>query len=340
MDSMTTFWKWMGRGLLVLAVVLVVAISLTIGWTPFLGPRARALTDRKFEATPERLARGRYLANAVSGCIFCHSEHDWKAAGDPEVEGKLAAGQVFPLVGLPGTVVASNLTPDSATGAGSWSDDQLARAIREGIGHDGRTLFPLMPYEHFRTMSDEDVGSVVVYLRSLHPVQNLLPKTQIVFPVKFLIRSVPQPITEPVAAGNSTDSVKRGEYLVQMAGCTDCHTPQDRGQPKPGLDFAGGFELRGPFGTVTSSNITPDPSGISYYDEHLFVQAMRTGRVGTRSLNPIMPWPMLRNMTDEDLKAVFAYLRTLKPVRHRVDNSLPPTLCKICQGKHGAGDQN
>jgi len=330
----------MARGLLVLAVVLVVAISLTIGWRPFLGPRARALTDRKFEATPERLARGRYLANAVSGCIFCHSEHDWKAPGDPEVESKLAAGDVFPLVGLPGTVVASNLTPDPTTGAGSWSDDQLARAIREGIGHDGRALFPLMPYEHFRGMSDEDMASVVVYLRSLRPAQNLLPQTQIVFPVKFLIRSVPQPITEPVAGGNSTDPVKRGEYLVQMAGCSDCHTPQDRGQPKPGLDFAGGFELQGPFGTVTSSNITSDPSGISYYDENLFVQAMRTGRVGARSLNPIMPWSALRNMTDEDLKAVFAYLRTLKPVHHRVDNTLPPTLCKICQGKHGGGDQN
>jgi hypothetical protein len=72
----------------------------------------------------------------------------------------------------------------------------------------------------------------------------------------------------------------------------------------------------------------------------LFVQAMRTGKVGARSLNPIMPWSMLRNMTDEDMKAVFAYLRTLTPVHHRVDNTLPPTLCKICRGKHGAGDQN
>ncbi|MGA7513746.1 MAG: c-type cytochrome [Candidatus Sulfotelmatobacter sp.] len=337
---MNTLWKWMVRGLLVLVVVLVVAISLTIGWRPFLGPRARVLTDRKFEVTPERLARGRYLANAVSGCIFCHSEHDWKAPGGPVIESKLGAGEVFPLMGLPGTVVAPNLTPEPATGAGSWSDDQLARAIREGIGHDGRTLFPLMPYEHFRGMSDEDVASVVVYLRSLPPVQNLLPKTEIAFPVNFLIRSVPQPVTEPVPASNSTDPVKRGEYLVQMAGCSDCHTPQERGQPKPGLDFAGGFELQGPFGTVTSSNITPDPSGISYYDENLFVQAMRTGRVGARSLNPIMPWLMFRNMTDEDLKAVFAYLRTLKPVHHRVDNTLPPTACRICGGKHGGGDQN
>jgi hypothetical protein len=67
---------------------------------------------------------------------------------------------------------------------------------------------------------------------------------------------------------------------------------------------------------------------------------MRTGKVGGRTLSPIMPWIMMRNMTDDDLKGMFAYLRTLKPVHHRVDNTLPPTLCKLCQGMHGAGDQN
>lgn len=337
---MHRFWSRLDLGLVILAAVLIAAISLTIGWRPFLGPQARPLTNRKFESTPERLARGHYLANAVSGCMFCHSEHDWKSPGDPVVETKLGAGQIFPLEGLPGTVVAPNITPDSASGAGTWTDDQLARAIREGIGYDGRTLFPLMPYGHFRTMPDEDLASVVVYLRSLQPVRNPLPRTEIVFPVKYLIRSAPQPVTSPVPAGNSTDPVERGRYLVQIAGCSDCHTLQKQGQPIAALAFAGGFELKGPFGTVTSSNITPDPSGISYYDENLFIQAMRTGKVGARTLNPIMPWDGYRNMTDEDLKAVFAYLRTLKPVHHRVDNTLTPTMCKICQGKHGAGDQN
>ncbi len=337
---MKRFLRWVSLGLVLLAAVLAAAITLTVGWRPFLGPRARPLTDRRFEATPARLARGRYLANAVSGCIYCHSEHDWKAPGDPELESKLGAGQVFFLEGLPGTVVAPNLTPDSSSGAGTWSDDQLARAIREGIGHDGRTLFPLMPYEHFRSMSDEDLASVVVYLRSLQPVQNSLPKTEIIFPVKYLIRNAPQPVTSPVPVNNSTDPGKHGEYLVGISGCSDCHTLQQRGQPNVALAFAGGFELKGPFGTVTSANITPDPSGISYYDENLFIQVMRTGKVGARTLNPIMPWISYRNMTDDDLKAIFAYLRTLKPVHHRVDNTLTPTVCKICQGKHGAGDQN
>ena len=95
---------------------------------------------------------------------------------------------------LPGHVVGPNLTPDVETGAGTWCDDQLARAIREGIGHDGRALFPMMPYEDFRHMSDEDLASVVVYLRSLAPaVHAELSKTEIIFPVKYLIRSVPEP---------------------------------------------------------------------------------------------------------------------------------------------------
>jgi mono/diheme cytochrome c family protein len=337
---MNRLWKFLRVGLLVLLVLLVAAISLTIGWRPFLGPRVRALTDRKFEATPERLARGRYLATGVTGCMYCHSEHDWKAPGGPAIEGKLGAGDVFRLEGLPGKIIAPNLTPDQETGAGKWSDDQLARAIREGIGHDARTLFPLMPYEHFRDLPDEDLASIVVFLRSLPAVRNPLPQTEVVFPVKYLIRSVPQPLTAPVLAPNFTDPVKRGQYLVGISGCADCHTLQEQGKPNQALAFAGGWVMTGPFGTVTVANITPDPSGISYYDENLFIQTMRTGKVGARTLSPIMPWIMLRNMTDDDLKAVFAYLRTLKPVHHRVDNTLPPTACKICRGKHGAGDQN
>jgi len=336
---MKRFWRFVCIGIFALAIVLAAAISLTIGWRPMIGARKRALTDRKFEATPARLERGRYLVNGVMGCLYCHSEHDEKQPGSPPIESRLGAGEPFP-GDFPGTVIVPNITPDRETGAGTWSDDQLARAIREGIGHDGRTLFPLMPYEKFRKMSDEDLASVVVYLRTLPAVRKSLPGTEIIFPVKYLIRSVPEPIESPVPAQNSADPVKRGEYLVRMASCEECHTPRQQGQALASLAFAGGSEFSGPFGTVTSANITPDASGISYYDEKLFISVMRTGKVEARSLKPIMPWVVYRNMTDDDIRAVFAYLRTLKPVHHRVDNSEPPTLCKLCKGKHGAGDQN
>jgi len=241
---------------------------------------------------------------------------------------------------LPGRIVAPNITSDPETGAGTWTDDQLARAIREGIGHDGRALFPMMPYQSLRHMSDEDLASLVVYIRSLPPVRNLLPKTEIIFPVEYLTRGVPQPITEPVSSPDRSDRLKWGEYVITIASCDECHTPQDRGAPKPGLDYSGGFTLDGPWGTVASSNITPDATGISYYDEALFIQAMRAGYVKARKLNSIMPFGEFGGLTDDDLKAMFAYVRTLKPVKHRVDNSLPPTYCKLCQLKHGAGDQN
>ena len=321
-------------------LLLAIAISLTIGWRPILGPKARPLTAKKFEVTPQRLERGRYLFNNVSLCADCHSPHDLSKADVPVMTNMLGAGEVIPEEGLPGRVIAPNITPDAETGAGTWSDDQLARAIREGIGHDGRTLFPMMPYENFRHLSDEDLASVVVYLRSLAPVRHQLPQTEIIFPVKYLIRSVPEPLTAPVNAPDPGDRLQWGAYLVKVGNCADCHTPADKGEPLPGLDFAGGQVFDGAWGHTVSANITPDASGISYYDENLFMQVMRTGYVKARKLDAMMPTQMFRGMTDDDLKAIFAYLRTLKPVKHRVDNSLPPTYCKLCRAKHGAGDQN
>lgn len=323
----------------VIVLLLLVAITFTIGWRPFIGPRARPLTDRKFESTPERLAKGKYIAETV--CLGCHSPHDWSAHGGPIPTGKEGSGMVMPLEGLPGRIVASNLTPDKETGAGSWTDDQMARAIREGIGHDGRTLFPIMPYPYLKHMSDEDLASVIVYLRSLPPVKNTLPPTEVIFPVKYLIRNVPQPVTAPVSAPDPSDRVKWGEYLVVRSACQECHTPMvGAGRRPPELAFSGGFRADGPWGAVASANITPDASGIAFYDEALFISAMRTGYVKARKLSSIMPFAEYKNYSDDDLKAMFAYLRTLKPIRHRVDNSEPPTDCKICRGKHGAGDKN
>jgi mono/diheme cytochrome c family protein len=326
--------------LLIIALLVVTGISLSIGWRPFIGPKARPLTERKFEPTPARLARGQYLVEDL-GCFDCHAERDWTKHDAPLVEGTKGAGYAeYPSPGLPGRIVPSNITPDPETGAGNWTDDQLARAIREGIGHDGRALYPLMPYQFFRALSDEDLASVVVYIRSIPPVHKALPKTEITFPEKYLIRSVPQPITQPVPQPHLSNPVERGKYLVTLAACSDCHTPQAKGQDIPGMEFAGGVILEGPWGKVASANITPAPSGISYYDKSLFIQTLRTGYVKARKLNQIMSWWDYRHLTDDDLKAIFAYLRTLKPVKHLVDNAEPPTLCKICGSLHGLGSQN
>ncbi len=326
---------------LCLVALLAVGITATIGWRPFLGPRARPLTNRVFERTPERWARGKYIVENVAACSDCHSPHDWSKHDSPILPGMEGAGEDFSILrGLPGQVVAPNLTPDAETGSGTWSDDALARAIREGIGHDGRTLFPLMPYEGYRHMPDEDLASVIVYLRSLPPVRNPLPKTEIIFPAKYLIRSVPEPITDPVPPPDVPDQLKRGKFLVTVAGCGDCHTPMDKGEPVPNMELSGGQIFDGPWGRVASANLTPDPSGIPYYDEALFMQAIRTGYVKARSLNQIMPWRNYDGMTDEDLKSIFAYLKTVKPIHHVVDNTEPPTMCVVCKTTHGGGDKN
>jgi hypothetical protein len=135
--------------------------------------------------------------------------------------------------------------------------------------------------------------------------------------------------------------VAYGDYLTRMGACRDCHTPADsQNQPITALEFSGGFVLTGPYGQVASRNLTPDPSGIPYYDAGLFVEAMRTGMVKARKLHDAMPWNGYARQTDDDLRAIFAFLQTVAPVKHRVDNTLPATRCPVCGGTHGGGDQN
>jgi mono/diheme cytochrome c family protein len=303
-----------------------------------LKPTTVSYIPPSFEPTPARLERGKYLVEGVAHCFMCHSEVDWKSPGAPYIQARKGAGTPLLEPGLPFLTVP-NITPDKTTGAGDWSNEAFARAIREGIGHDGRRLFPVMPYMNFRQMSDEDLVSVITYIRSINPVTNKIPDTKLPDEIKDVLPP-PQPITGPVAAPDMTDPVKRGQYLVTLGNCAECHTARNqKGEPLPGMEFGGGAIFDGPWGKVTTANITPDPSGISYYDEN-FIEALRTGRVKARQLSSIMPWGYFRNMTDEDLKAIYAYLRTLKPVKHSVDNTEPPTPCKLCGGVHGFGDLN
>ncbi len=271
------------------------------------------------------------------GCVFCHSERDWSAPGAPPREDRLGAGVVWTAEGMP-WLTAPNLTPDPETGLGRVSDDAIARAIREGIGADGRALFALMPYAEYRRIPDEDVAALVAYLRSLPPIRNPLPKTALPFPLGLIMKGVPEPLDGPVPAPDLSTPEKRGEYVLRTSACHHCHTPRQGGQLNAALDMAGGNAFESPAGPAFATNITLDPTGIANYDEATFVQAMRTGKLGT--LSPVMPWVVTARMNDEDLKAVFAYLRTLKPVKHVVTNGQPPTDCPVCGLKHGGGERN
>lgn len=323
---------------LLLVIIVLPVIILWVGYSSRKAATNERLRGRTFTPTAQRLERGRYIVEGPAHCFECHSDVDWEKPGGQPKPGRKGAGTEFGKYGMP-WLVAPNITPDAETGAGTWTDEQLARAIREGIGNDGRRLFPVMPYTYFRNMSDEDLASVVVYLRSIEPVRNVLPRTNIPEPMK---NSLPdhQPIIEPVSSPESSDPTARGKYLVSIAGCSSCHTPTKAGEPMKGFEFAGGVTFKGPWGEVNSANITPDASGISYYDEALFIKTLRTGHVGARKLSSIMPWGYFRNMTDDDLKAIYVYLRTLTPVRHRVDNTETATACPLCGRKHGHGELN
>ena len=288
------------------------------------------------ERTQTRIERGKYLANAVAICFHCHSERDWKNSpgGLPEYA-RLGGGRVL----NPGfRLTFPNITPDRETGAGTWSDEDFYRALTQGIGHDGRILYIEMPYLQFSKLSDEDLASIIVYVRSLPPLHHAWPKSEIPKGVMARMKALP-PRRRDFAPDLSTPQ-KRGAYLVAAAACTYCHTPRQNEEDLPNMFFAGGMPFKGAWGDVASANLTPDPSGIPYYDERTFLQVMRTGRNDARKINPVMPWPYFRDMTETDLRDIFAYLRTLVPVKHRVDNAEASSFCRKCGYVHGLGEMN
>ena len=288
-------------------------------------------------AEEARLARGEYLVNHVGICFYCHSERDWQTTGYPEVAGTRGGGAPFPDEGVPGVVVSRNITPYTL---GDCTDEEIAKAIREGTGCDGTWLFPAMPYHFYRSMSDDDVAAVVSYLRTLEPIENELPPTEVPDEVWATIPDLP-PISEPVTAPDPSNKVAYGGYLATIGLCVECHTPlTPQGAPIEELAFAGGRVFVGPWGTVASANLTPDPTGIPYYDEATFREVLRTCKVGARQLNYLMPCEFFKGLTDEDISALFAFLQSLPPVAHAVSNVDAATPCPRCGLPHGLGQRN
>lgn len=279
--------------------------------------------------TPERIARGKHLFENLADCGGCHSAHDETRFGRPVLPGGTARGFVFPTsMGLPGAVTAPNLTPDRETGLGEWTDGEKIRAIREGLSKDGRVLFPMMPYETYREMSDEDVESIVAYLNSLPPVRNALPRTKINFPVVLLMKGAPQPVAGPLSTPPSADRLAWGRYLTAMAGCAICHTPIEGGPPDPAKRFGGGQRFVFPHATVVSANISSDPeTGIGRWSEAQFLdkvyQYKDYDRNGSPVIGPsgytVMPWLTMSRLSPEELGAIFAYLKSQPPVKNAVE---------------------
>lgn len=281
------------------------------------------------EDSLKRVERGAYLATHVSGCIDCHSKHDWAKYSGPMVAGTEGmGGEMFDqkLVGVPGVVYARNITPDPETGIGNWTDEDIIRAMTKGISKNGDTLFPLMPYPHFNGMSKEDVLSIVAYLHTLKPIKNAVPKRQLMIPVSLAYPPNLKNSVDSNAMPPMDNAVAYGGYLVNAAACMDCHTPMVKGQFDFAHAFSGGLTFNAPTFTVTSANITPDSAtGIGAWNEERFLNKFIPYRKEEAynheagKQNTIMPLTFYAGMQDNDLKAIYAFLKTLPPTKHLVE---------------------
>ncbi|MDQ4120765.1 MAG: cytochrome c [Acidobacteriota bacterium] len=315
------------------AVLIVLLIVGAVGFltyiTKFL-PNV-PVEEVKIEYTPERIERGRYLANNVAQCVDCHSERDWSRFAGPIVPGSEGkGGEVFDRkMGLPGAIHTPNITPFHLK---DWSDGELFRAITAGVSKDGRPLFPIMPYPSFAKMDREDIYAIIAYLRTLPEIENKTPPSELDFPMSVIVHTIPKK-AEFTQKPSPVDKINYGAYLTNAASCIECHTQMVRGQLVEGKEFAGGRSFPLPDGSrVISSNITPDKAtGIGFWSEELFIQRFKAydkrvnagahQAVKPGDFNTIMPWTKYAEMTNEDLAAIFAYLQTLKPVSNKIGNT-------------------
>lgn len=253
--------------------------------------------------------RGRYLVETIGGCANCHSP---RGPGGVFAAGKHLAGG-FVLEEPPFRAVASNITSDKETGIGNWTDDQIVKAIREGIRPDGSLVGPPMPIELYRKLSDSDVRAMVAYLRTVPAVNNKVEKSVYRIPL-------PPNYGPPVGAVPDvarTDKVKYGEYLAGPVGhCVECHTPLVQGRRDWSRIGQGGQQFHGPWGVSVARNLTPHPTdGLGGWTDAEIKKAITEGvSKGNVKLAPPMGYGFYAKMTGEDLDALVAYLRSLKPL--------------------------
>jgi mono/diheme cytochrome c family protein len=257
------------------------------------------------------IERGRYLVTGPAHCIECHG-----AVGDTGAERHLVGGLAFE---LPiGTVYARNITPDLNTGIGRYTDPQIARVLRYGVAPSGRAVLPFMP---FNDMTDEDLTAIISYLRSRPAIDHHVPASDYNLLGRaakaFLLE--PQGPSKPVRAHiERGPTVEYGEYIANtVANCNGCHTRRNlRTGAQEGVAFAGGMTVEthsaSPKKFVTP-NLTPDPkTGHIYaWSEDAFVARFK---VGVDTGSP-MPWQTFSRMSDDDLRALYRYFRSLPPAR-------------------------
>jgi mono/diheme cytochrome c family protein len=318
-----------GKIIGVVVTALVVILFLCVAYIYFILPNV-PVQELKVVVTPERVERGKYLANHVTVCMDCHSTRDWSKFSGPPMPGTEGRGgeKFDQTMGFPGKFYSPNITP---FGLASWSDGEILRAITSGVGKGNRPFFPVMPYTYYGQLDKEDIYSIIAYLRTLPQIDYKAPVSEPDFPMNIILHMIPGKAHFSVKPSGS-DTLAYGQYLVKAAGCIECHTKDKQGQIIKDLAFSGGREFQMPGGLLVTPNITPDKeTGIGNWTREDFIKRFRGYALTTYippvinkgDLMTIMPWTMYAGMDSTDLVSVYQALKALKPMNNKVVRWMP-----------------
>jgi mono/diheme cytochrome c family protein len=284
--------KWIGYILGAIVIIILVALVVVFFMSNQKLSKSYMMTpDTVAIPTDEAsIAHGKHIVEAVSVCVGCHT---------PNLGGQM-------LVDDPSfaQIAAPNLTSGKGGVGGHYKDEDWVRAIRHGVAADGRQLI-IMPSHWLNYMTDQDLGSVIAYIKTVPPVDQEWPERKVAFiPTRFLLALGAFPFAPELIAKNGPRttpapavSVEYGEYLSHIANCRDCH----------GDNLAGGTGQGAPVGP----NLTPGGQ-LASWQEKDFLKALHTGVTpGGATLSDEMPWKDYGKMTDDELKAIFIYLQSL-----------------------------
>lgn len=286
-----------------LAIAVVVREDRTFD-APY--PEIHASTD------PAVIERGRYLVTGPAHCTACHALDSERGKAEPHLAGGLAFH-------LPvGTVYARNITPDEHTGIGRYTDPEIARVLRYGVHPSGRAMLPFMP---FNDMADDDLTAVISYLRSRPAIEHLVPASDFNVIGRFakaFILEPRGPSHTPSAHANPAPTAEYGGYIANtIANCSGCHTRRSlRTGEQLGVPFAGGMEVEShaqPGTKFITPNLTPDAETghITTWTEDQFVARFENA---VETPSP-MPWTNFKNLSEDDLRALYRYFRSLPPAK-------------------------
>lgn len=264
----------------------------------------------------DAIRRGEYVFNAA-GCLGCHTDEKNKG---PRLAGGRAIKTPF------GTFYGPNITPDPANGIGGWTEAQFLRALRWGVRADGAHLFPAFPYTSFTGMTEGDAKDLWAYLRSVPAVAQPNKPHDVGFPfnIRLLMLGWKWLFFAPGAFQpdpSKPAEIERGRYLATALGhCQECHSPRNLfGGIQGGMAFAGGTAPEG-----TAPNLTPDPeTGLGKWNAGDMAELLKSGMTPDGDFVGSEMTEVVNNatgkLTDADRQAIVAYLRSLAPVRHRVE---------------------